>query len=65
MKIEFYNVKKKQKVQIDSSKVEKVKITKLSKAGKVRIRYAFKSVDEDGTKLTRFCSEAEFNNFST
>jgi len=64
MKIEFYNVKKKEKVQIDSSKVEKVKITKLSKGGKVRIRYAFKSVDEDGTKVTRFCSEAEFNNFS-
>ena len=64
MKIEFYNVKKKQKVQVDSSKVEKVKITKLSKDGKVRIRYAFKSLDEDGTKLTRFCSEAEFNNFS-
>ena len=63
MDIEFYNVKKKQKVTVDSSQVEAVKISKLSQAGKIRVRYALKSLDGDGTKLTRFCSEAEYNKF--
>lgn len=61
MDIEFYNVKKKRKVKVDASTVNKVKIEKLSKAGKIRVRYALKSVDDDGTKLTKFCSEAEYN----
>jgi hypothetical protein len=60
--IEFYNVKKKTKVKIAEKDVEKVKIEKASKNGNMRVRYAFKSVDDDGTKLTRFCSEADFNN---
>ena len=59
--IEFYNVKKKKKVKISESKVEKVKYEKESKNGSIRVRYAFKSVDEDGTKLTKFCSEADYN----
>lgn len=58
--ITFYNVKKKQKVEIDPSKVEKVEIKSVSKNGKERIRYAFKAIDEDGTKLTRFCSKADY-----
>tara|TARA_Y100001973_G_C5134512_1_gene299585 strand:+ start:123 stop:314 length:192 start_codon:yes stop_codon:yes gene_type:complete len=62
--IQFYNVKKKQKVLISEDKVEKVKIEKPSKNGVLRTRYAFKAVDEDGTKLTRFCSEADYNNFN-
>jgi|TARA_B100000902_G_scaffold321359_1_gene314248 predicted DNA binding CopG/RHH family protein len=60
--IEFYNVKKKTKVKIAEEDVEKVKIEKASKNGNMRVRYAFKAVDDDGTKLTRFCSEADFNN---
>jgi hypothetical protein len=61
MDIEFYNVKKKCKVKVDESTVKKVKIEKLGKAGKIRVRYALKSVDSDGTKLTKFCSESEYN----
>jgi len=55
--IEFYNVKKKTKVQISESDVEKKTYERTSKAGKVSIRYALASVDDDGTKLTKFCSK--------
>jgi hypothetical protein len=59
--IEFYNVKKKAKVKISESGIEKVKFEKATKDGKMRVRYAFKAVDEDGTKLTRFCSKADYD----
>jgi hypothetical protein len=61
--IEFYNVKKKAKVQIPNEEVKKVKFEKASKNGVIRVRYAFKAIDEDGTKLTKFCSEADYNSF--
>lgn len=59
--IEFYNVKKKQKVQVDASKVSKHAYEKTAKSGKLTIRYALKAVDEDGTKLTKFCSKADYD----
>ena len=59
--IEFYNVKKKTKVSIDESKVEKHVYERKLKSGKIQNRYAFKAVDEDGTKLTKFCSKADFD----
>ena len=59
--IEFYNVRKKAKVSIDESKVEKKTYEKVSKAGKKVIRYAFAAVDEDGTKLTKFCSKEAYD----
>ena len=59
--IEFYNVKKKSKVSIDESKVEKKTYEKVSKSGKKTTRYAFAAVDEDGTKLTKFCSKEAFD----
>ena len=59
--IEFYNVKKKQKVQIDESKVSKHAYEKTSKSGKLTIRYALKAVDEDGTNLAKFCSKAAYD----
>lgn len=61
--MEFYNVKKKQKVKVPKDTVEKVKFEKASKNGSIRVRYAFKSIDDDGTKLTKFCSEADYNSF--
>ena len=60
MSVEFYNVKKKAKVQIEESKIEKVKYERETKTGKTQIRYAFKAVDDDGTSLTKFCSEADW-----
>ena len=59
--IEFYNVKKKAKVQVEESQVEKHVYERKLKSGKLSKRYAFKAVDEDGTKLTKFCSKADFD----
>tara|TARA_B100000035_G_scaffold159089_1_gene135648 strand:+ start:216 stop:404 length:189 start_codon:yes stop_codon:yes gene_type:complete len=59
--IQFYNVKKKEKVEIDPSKVTKHAYEKTAKSGKLTIRYALKAVDEDGTKLTKFCSKADYD----
>lgn len=59
--IEFYNVRKKTKVSIDESKVEKKTYEKVSKAGKKTTRYAFAAVDDDGTKLTKFCSKEAYD----
>ena len=58
--IQFYNVKKKQKVNIDPANVTKHAYEKVSKSGKLTVRYALKAIDEDGTKLTKFCSKADY-----
>ena len=59
--IQFYNVKKKAKVSISESDVEKHVYERELKNGKIQKRYALKAVDEDGTKLTKFCSKADFD----
>lgn len=59
--IEFYNVKKKAKVQIAADLVEKKQYNTVTKKGKETTRYAFKAVDDDGTKLTKFCSKADYD----
>tara|TARA_B110000305_G_scaffold211789_1_gene246418 strand:+ start:978 stop:1181 length:204 start_codon:yes stop_codon:yes gene_type:complete len=60
--IEFYNVKKKKRVSVNRSLVAKRAYEKVSKAGNLVIRYSFRSVDEDGTKLSRFCSKRDYDN---
>ena len=60
MAIEFYNVKKKAKVNIDESKISKAEYKKTTSKGE-SIRYAFKAVDDDGTKLTKFCSKVDYD----
>ena len=59
--IEFYNVKKKEKVLIAEEKVSKKTYEKTTKSGKLSIRYCLKAVDDDGTKLTKFCTKADFD----
>tara|TARA_A100001011_G_C13970731_1_gene699157 strand:- start:412 stop:606 length:195 start_codon:yes stop_codon:yes gene_type:complete len=61
MAIEFYNVKKRKKVSIDESKIEKVEYNRKLKDGSTQVRYAFKAVDDDGTNLTKFCSKADYD----
>ncbi len=60
MAIEFYDVKKREKVQIPESEVKKVKFEKPGKDGKVNVRYAFRAENE-GTKLTKFASQADWD----
>ncbi len=59
--IEFYNVKKKSKVQVPEDQVQKKEYKRTLKSGQESIRYAFSAVDEDGTKLTKFCSKADYD----
>jgi len=59
--VEFYNVKKKTKVQIAAELVEKKTYQMVTKGGKASKRYALKAVDEDGTKLTKFCSKTDYD----
>jgi hypothetical protein len=57
VEVEFYNVKKRKKVKISS--YTKVKYPRTTDNG-VQYRYAFRCED-DGTKLTKFCSEKDWN----
>ena len=60
MAIEFYNVKKRKKVSINESGIEKVEYTRETSKG-TQIRYAFKAVDDDGTNLTKFVSKSTYD----
>ena len=59
MAIEFYDVKKREKVQIPESDVKKVTYERETKSGKTSVRYALRAVNE-GTKLTKFVSESDW-----
>ena len=59
MAIEFYDVKKREKVQIDESQVKKTKYEREGKNGKTNVRYALRAQNE-GTNLTKFVSEADW-----
>ena len=59
--IEFYNVKKKVRVEIPSGEVQGKTYERTTKNGKLSVRYAFSAVDDDGTKLTKFCSKADYD----
>ncbi|MBT5855485.1 hypothetical protein HOH87_02485 [bacterium] len=60
MNIEFYNVKKREKVSISDTGVKKAKYERKTSAG-VQVRYAFRAQDDDGTNLTKFCSKADWD----
>jgi hypothetical protein len=60
MPIEFYDVKKREKVQIPESEVTKTTYERQGKDGKTQVRYAFKAVNE-GTKLTKFASKDDWD----
>jgi hypothetical protein len=60
MSIEFYDVKKREKVQVPESEVRKVKYETTTKTGKQSVRYAFRAT-HNGSKLTKFASESDWN----
>ena len=60
MAIEFYNVKKRKKVQINESEIKKVEYKRETTKG-VQVRYAFRAQDDDGTNLTKFVSKADYD----
>ena len=58
--IKFYNVKKRESVEVDESTCSKVIYKKETTKG-VQERYAVRSKDDDGTNLTKFVSKATFD----
>lgn len=58
--MEFYDVKIRAKVQVPDGKVKKIKITQ--KNGQVR--FAFRGYTEDNRKLTKFCSQSDWDSSS-
>lgn len=61
--MEFYNVKKREKVQIDDSKCVKVVYNRQTSKG-VQKRYAVKATDTDGMALTKFISKEVYDSLS-
>lgn len=53
--MEFYNVKKRMKVNIDEKNIKKTSY------GTDRVRYAVRAKDDDGTNLTKFVSKDTYN----
>lgn len=60
MAVEFYDVKTRQKVQIDDANVKRV--TFQTKKGGVR--YGLRAYTEDKRKLTKFVSKADWEGMS-
>jgi len=59
VEIQFYDVKLRQKVSIPESSVRKTKFERTTKDGSTQTRYALRASNE-GTKLTKFCSKADW-----
>lgn len=60
MSIEFYDVKKREKVQVPESAVQKVKYESTTKTGKQSVRYALRA-EFEGSKMTKFVSQSDWD----
>lgn len=56
--MEFFNVRKREKVEIPDDKIKKVSYGK----GTNRVRYAVRATDDDGINLTKFVTKETFDN---
>ena len=59
MPIEFYDVRKREKVAVDEGNIKKKTYTRETKSGKTQTRYAFVA-ELDGSKLTKFVSKVDW-----
>jgi hypothetical protein len=59
MPIEFYDVRRREKVSVDEGNIKKKTYTRETKAGKIQTRYALVA-ELDGSKLTKFVSQADW-----
>ena len=57
--IEFYDVKKREKVKLSLSAVKKTKYERKLSSGKTQTRYAFRGSYEN-RNLTKFCSQKDW-----
>ncbi|MGH2923262.1 MAG: hypothetical protein ACRDKH_04450 [Solirubrobacterales bacterium] len=60
MSIEFYDVRKREKVQVPESAVKKVRYERETKSGGTSVRYALKA-EFEGSKMTKFVSQADWD----
>lgn len=58
--MQFYNVKSRSKVDVPESDLTKKKFVRTTKTGSTQTRYAARAA-VDGTNLTRFITEADYN----
>lgn len=61
--MKFYNVKKRESVEIAESKCTKVVYKRQTSKG-VQERYAVRAKDDDGTNLTKFVNKAVYDKLS-
>ena len=59
--IEFYDVKKRERVKINLSSVSKVQYDRKLKNGGNQTRFAFRGKTDDGRILTKFCSQEAYS----
>ena len=60
MGIQFYDVRKRAKVDVPETQIKKKKYERKTKAGAIQIRYALVA-EFEGAKLTKFVNEKEWN----
>ena len=58
--MKFYNVKKRENVEIDDKKCTKVVYKRETSKG-IQERYAVHAKDDDGTNLTKFIAKAAYD----
>lgn len=61
--IEFYDVRKREKVSVPVSQVKKTKYVRTAKDGSEQVRYAVKA-EVNGSSLTKFVSEETWRSLS-
>jgi hypothetical protein len=59
MSIEFYDVKRREKVQVPESAVRKVKFERETKSGGTTVRYGLRA-EHEGSKLNKFVSRDDW-----
>ena len=58
--IQFYDVKKREKVSVPVSQCQKTKYVRTTKDGSEQVRYAVKA-EVDGSRLTKFVSKDDWD----
>lgn len=61
--VKFYNVKKRESVEVDETTCYKVIYRKETQKG-VQERFAIRAKDDDGTNLTKFISKDTYNSLT-
>jgi len=57
MAVQFFDVKTREKVDVDEANIAKTKYERTTKSGSVQVRYALRGTLADGRKVTKFVSK--------